>query len=108
MISFLISDYCLAARVDIQADVGKIRYHEASNTMGAPYQKMVWFALTNPSVTSSCPKFDSEILVILPDSDQAALSMLLMAKAQNRRVWVTVDDASLLLGYCKLQYLTLL
>jgi len=108
LVLLLTVEQCIAARVDIKADIGQIRYHEATNTMGAPYQKTVWFALANPDVASSCPKFDSNILVIFPDTDQAALSMILMAKAANKRVWVTLDDSALMLGYCKLQYLTLL
>lgn len=102
-----------AARQDVTADVGKIRYHEASTTLAPEWRRIVWFTLVNPDkLPAACVKYGDEYAVSIPVNNEFAVSLLLMAKASGKKVLVTFDDAiklpNISNGYCQLQYITVL
>ena len=109
MLFGLLPALSLAQRYDVLVDVGDIRYHEASVTLAeADWQKGVWFALKNPSLTlSNCAIYNGDVIVSIPDGNDTALSILLSAKMASRKVLVTVDSDVKYRGYCRLQYITL-
>jgi hypothetical protein len=98
-----------AERFDITAEIGQVRYHEASNSMAASWKKHIWFGLKNPNKSPNCQQYSGQYAISIPDGNETAISFLLAAKMANKKVIVTIDDSVKFPGgnYCKLQYLTL-
>ena len=98
-----------ATPIDITANVGKVRYVEANNTLVPAWSGSVWFSLLNPDTQPACAKYDGEYAIFVPKGNELALSILLTAKLSNNEVTVTVDDAVKLSGsdFCLLQYITI-
>lgn len=108
---FSVSTY--AARFDIIGDVGKIRYHGATNSFAPRWSRHSWFEIINTDADSkiNCSAYSSTSYAItIPDGNETALSMLLSAKMSGSKVMVTVDDTVVFPAnsYCKIQYLTIL
>ena len=99
-----------ATRFDFIADIGEIRYHEASTTLAPNWQKHLWFAVVNASVAlPNCPEYNGYPIISVPDGNPTAISILLGAKLGGKKVSVTIDDAVKFPANerCKLQYITL-
>ncbi|MBQ4880540.1 hypothetical protein J8M21_25410 [Pseudoalteromonas luteoviolacea] len=98
-----------AARFDITADVGQIRYHEASNSLAPAWHKHVWVGLDSPDQNPNCQLFNGQVGISIPDGNEPALSMLLAAKMAGKKVLITIDDEITFPSgkWCKLQYVTI-
>ena len=98
-----------AQRYDITAEIGQVRYHEATNTLATSWRKHVWFGLKNPNKTPDCKLYAGQYAISIPDGNDTAMSMLLAAKMADKKVIVTIDDTVKFpnSNYCKLLYLTL-
>ena len=98
-----------AQRYDITADIGQIRYHEATNSMATSWRKHVWFHLENTLETPDCYKYAGKYAISIPEGNESAMSILLAAKLAGKKVVVTIDDTVKFPSgsYCRLQYLTL-
>ena len=103
---------CFAQRYDVTADIGKIRYHEATSTLSSTWRNTVWISMLNLSVSPvNCKKYGGKYLVSIPADNETALSMVLAAKMANKKVQITLDDPvnyPTSTTYCKLQYVTIL
>ncbi len=100
-----------ATRYDVEAEVGRIRYHEATNMLNTNWSKIVWFELKNPNITLvNCPIYEGGVIISIPEGNDVAISMLISAKMANKKVLVTIDDAVKFPANerCKLQYITIL
>lgn len=110
LVGFLMVNHAQAARHDVLANIGEIRYHESTNGYAVPWRNIIWFSLINPSKTFNCPQNGGLYKVAFPADQEALVSMMLAAKMADKRVKVTIDDSVLLPagGYCKVQYLNIL
>ncbi|WP_076589850.1 hypothetical protein [Vibrio ostreicida] len=54
LVMLILSTSANAARFDITGDVGKIRYHEASNSFAPLWRKHTWFEIVNPDTKPKC------------------------------------------------------
>lgn len=105
---FLFGSSAFSERYDITADIGLIRYHEASNTLASTWKKRIWFGIKNHSSVPDCFQYWGEYAINIPDGNEAAVSMVLSAKMSQSKVVITIDDSVKFAGYCQLQYITLL
>jgi len=98
-----------AERFDITANIGQIRYHEASSSLAPTWQKHVWFGLVNPDKTPNCYKYNAEYAISIPQGNETAISLLLSAKMASKQVVITIDDAVKFPNgqWCQLQYITI-
>ena len=106
----VVANSAIAERFDITANIGQIRYHEATNSLAPSWQTHVWFGLLNPNKSPNCQKYGGEYAISIPKGNETAISMLLSSKMANQKVLVTIDDSVKFPGgqYCQLQYITII
>ncbi|ESP92754.1 hypothetical protein [Pseudoalteromonas luteoviolacea] len=111
LFALLITTSANAARYDITANVGEIRFHGSTqSTAGSHWNGVVWISLENPDKNPNCVKYRNKYAVAVAKGDDSALSIALMAKASNSKILLTLDDSKKMQGdvTCLLQYITLL
>lgn len=101
--------FALAERFDIAAKIGKIRYHEGSNTLATSWQDFAWISLEQPNASPDCATYEGKYIVSIPGGNNQILTMALTAKMADKQVLVTIDDdvKSPDGNTCKLQYFTI-
>lgn len=84
LFGFLVVNHAQAARHDVLANIGEIRYHESTAGYAAPWRNIIWFCLVNPSKTFNCPQNGGWYKVAFPADQDALVSMTLAAEMTDK------------------------
>jgi len=116
LLGTLLSSSIYAARLDIDADISLIRFHESDNTLAPAWTHYSWFTITNVTAHSgysntnlaNCRLYGGQTQLVFSNENSHIMAALLSAKAQTKRVYVTLEDTVQFDGACRVQYLTLM
>jgi hypothetical protein len=94
-----------ACAASVVGNVSAIRTHDAT-AQPAWAPPMYWVTLKAVTSAGKCPVFGTgEVLFVGTDMQSFALAM--MAQAKGYQLAIHFDDADMVNGYCRLQYVTI-